>query len=106
MKAVQESSEKRSHLPVFAAVAFVFTLFLFFIDEGHYSFEGLADVGNIIALSFYFVAMLLGQAVLYAVLRSFLSESLALRIALFAGSLLGSIAMAVIFYFWMKSRGV
>lgn len=102
MKAVSHHQRKPNHLLLFAAVAFIFTLFLFFIDEGNYSLSGLTDTGNLIALSLYFVAMLLGQTLTHLVLQRLSSEALALRLSIIIGSLGGVIVMAIIFFFWMK----
>jgi len=40
--------------------ALVITLFLFFIDEGRYTLRGLDQPGNIIAMSFYLLGLLVG----------------------------------------------
>ena len=40
--------------------ALLFTLFLFFIDEGRYSLEGLLTGGHMIAIAIYFIGLVLG----------------------------------------------
>lgn len=53
-----------SHLLITAVIV---TLFLYFIDEGRYSLEGLFTLGNIIAMSIYLVGMVLGLFLMAAV---------------------------------------
>lgn len=101
MNPALSSQKKKSHLGTFTTAALVVTLFLFFIDEGNYSFSGLTDWGNLLALAFYFLAMIIGQSVLHMLLRPRLPESQALRLSLFFGTFTGAVAMAIIFYLWM-----
>jgi hypothetical protein len=46
--------------PWLVGTALLLTLFLYFIDEGRYSLEGLLTAGNLIAMSIYLVGLLLG----------------------------------------------
>lgn len=50
--------------PVLSSVAV--TLFLFFIDEGYYNFNWMADLGNWVAFAIYFTAILVVQVALRA----------------------------------------
>jgi len=57
------------HWTKLAGTALVVTLFLYFIDEGRYSLSGLFTVGNLVAMSFYLLGLLVGLfgiAVLFA----------------------------------------
>lgn len=53
-------SYKPIHWSLLVLTALVITLFLYFIDDGRYSLEGLLTVGNLIAMSFYFVGLIVG----------------------------------------------
>jgi ABC-type transport system involved in cytochrome c biogenesis permease subunit len=46
--------------PILMVIALLATLFLYWIDEGRYSLNGLLSIGNLIALSFYFLGLLAG----------------------------------------------
>lgn len=46
------------------AISIAVTLFLFFIDEGYYNFNWMADVGNWVAFLIYVVLLLIPQLVL------------------------------------------
>lgn len=45
---------------ILLGIALLTTLLLFFVDEGHYSFSGLFDADNLLALLFYLAGMVLG----------------------------------------------
>jgi len=62
LKASSFSQDENSgNITPFVIVAFLSTLFLFYIDEGNYSLKGITQVGNIIALSIYWLGLILGQ---------------------------------------------
>lgn len=46
--------------PVLTGTAFAVVLFLYFIDEGRYSLQGLLTAGNLFAMSIYFLGSILG----------------------------------------------
>lgn len=48
------------HWSLLLGTAITITLFLYFIDEGRYSLEGLFTVGNIIAMGFYLMGLCAG----------------------------------------------
>ena len=48
------------HWSLLLGTAIAITLFLYFIDEGRYSLEGLFTVGNIIAMGVYLIGMVAG----------------------------------------------
>lgn len=48
------------HWGLLLVTAICATLFLYYIDEGRYSLEGLFTVGNSVAMSVYLVGMVLG----------------------------------------------
>lgn len=49
----------------FLGTSLIFTLFLYYIDEGRYSLEGLLTLGNIVAMSIYFLGSFTGQWLLF-----------------------------------------
>ncbi len=48
------------HWSLLLGVALLATLFLFFIDEGRYTLDGLLTMGNLIAMSFYLLGLVAG----------------------------------------------
>lgn len=80
-----------------AMAALLITLLLFFIDEGNYSFESITHPGNIVALSFYFLGMMLAQSVSLAVAERFMERSKAVLTSVIIGIPVG--VMATIFFF-------
>lgn len=48
------------HWSLLLGTAIAITLFLYFIDEGRYSLEGLFTAGNIIAMGIYLIGLVLG----------------------------------------------
>lgn len=80
-----------------AMAAMLITLLLFFIDEGNYSFENITHPGNIVALSFYFLGMMLAQSVSLAVAERFMERSKAVLTSVIIGIPVG--VMATIFFF-------
>jgi hypothetical protein len=48
------------HWSFLLGTALLVTLFLYFIDEGRYSLEGLFTTGNLIAMAIYFVGLVAG----------------------------------------------
>ena len=80
-----------------AMAAMLITLLLFFIDEGNYSFENITHPGNIVALSFYFLGMMLAQSVSLAVAERFMERSKAVLTSVIIGIPVG--VMTTIFFF-------
>lgn len=81
------------HWSLLLGTAILITLFLYFIDEGRYSLEGLFTVGNMIAMGVYLVGLVLG---LFLTARLFakrepgpLRTALALSIGTVVGVLIG-----------------
>lgn len=81
------------HWSLLLGTAILITLFLYFIDEGRYSLEGLFTVGNMIAMGVYLVGLVLGlflTARLFAKRESGpLRTALALSIGTVVGVLIG-----------------
>ncbi|MBT8196442.1 MAG: hypothetical protein HKO56_04185 [Bacteroidia bacterium] len=71
-------------------------LFLFFIDEGNYHLKGLFTPSNILAMSLYFIAVLLGQTFVYAILEKFSNKRQPIM-SVIIGAPLGAIALMCIF---------
>lgn len=80
-----------------AMAALLITLLLFFIDEGNYSFENITHPGNIVALSFYFLGMMLAQSVSLVVAERFMERSKAVLTSVIIGIPVG--VMTTIFFF-------
>lgn len=53
-------SHPRVHPSLLLLAAIAFTLFLYFIDEGRYTLDGLFTLGNALAMSIYLVGMVGG----------------------------------------------
>lgn len=74
------------------------TLFLFYIDEGHYSLRGIMHIGNLIVLSFYFTGILAAQLIAHRLffrsVTGFAGTALRSSAGLIAGFFLG---MGIIF---------
>ena len=78
---------------VLAMVAYsvVFTMFLFFIDEGYYNFNWMQDPGNWAVFPFYAIPILLfGLFIHYVVLMKY-KGSAKIALSLFLGSIAGII---------------
>lgn len=75
------------------------TLLLFFIDKGNYHFKGLFNVGNIVALSFYFIGIFVTKLILLSLFRPKLSTRMALPVTILTGSVLGSFIVAGFFVY-------
>jgi len=91
---------KKTNTPSIVPLAFaalLITLLLFFIDEGNYSFENITHPGNIVALSFYFMGMMLAQGISLAVAERFMERSKAVLTSIIIGIPVG--VMATIFFF-------
>ena len=67
MHAISQTQAKENYsFPLISSLAVV--LFLFFIDEGYYNFNWMADLGNWVAFVIYFTTILLAQVALRALL--------------------------------------
>lgn len=69
--------------------ALLVTLLLYFIDEGRYSLEGLLTVGNSIAMSVYFIGLVLGLFVMARLFAERPAGTVRTALVLVLGSLLG-----------------
>lgn len=54
------STRRAAHWALLLCTALLVSLFLYFIDEGRYSLEGLFTAGNMIAMAIYLIGMMLG----------------------------------------------
>lgn len=57
---IANSIPRPLHWSLLLGTAITITLFLYFIDEGRYSLEGLFTVGNIIAMGVYLMGLCAG----------------------------------------------
>lgn len=80
-----------------AMAALLITLLLFFIDEGNYSFENITHPGNIVALSFYFLGMMLAQSISLAIAERFMERSRAVLTSIIIGIPVGVVATILFF---------
>jgi hypothetical protein len=55
-----QATHRRTHPALLLGTALLLTLFLYYIDEGRYSLEGLFSAGNLIAMSIYLVGLVGG----------------------------------------------
>ena len=85
-----------------AMSALLITLLLFFIDEGNYSFENITHPGNIVALSFYFLGMMLAQSISLAVAERFMERSRAVLTSIIIGIPVGVMA-TILFFLALRS---
>lgn len=67
----------------------IYTLLLFYFDEGRNSFKGIFDTGNIGALGFYTISMLGFTILVYQILKNFLRSVHALIISVLSGPVIG-----------------
>ncbi|MCU0441891.1 MAG: hypothetical protein MUE96_05795 [Bacteroidia bacterium] len=81
---------------IYLAAAFVFTLFLGYIDEGYYNFNFLTSIGNILVLSVYMI-VLWGCEVGIGNLLSLTRLSRSLRISI---SILVGLFLPIIIILW------
>ncbi len=91
-------TNRQSATYAFILSSLLVVLFLFYIDEGNYSFENLFHPGNLLALSVYFIAMILAQFTIYFPLVKRLNSRSALLIAILAGIPLGVFVAVMFFY--------
>lgn len=57
---IAQPATRPLHWSKLLSTAILVTLFLYFIDEGRYSLEGLFTTGNLVAMAVYFTGLLLG----------------------------------------------
>ena len=83
---------------LFTLSALFLCAFLFYIDEGNYSFAGLFDPANFVAMCIYFVATFSGQAIVYALMEQITKKSQPIM-SVIIGAPLGAIALMLFFWF-------
>lgn len=97
MSATALPTRRPLHWALLLGTALLVTLFLYFIDEGRYSLQGLFTMGNVIAMGVYLLGLVLG---LFVMARSFAERptgTLRTALVLVLGSLLGfAIGLGVI----------
>ena len=74
---------------LFLTASFLFTIFLFYIDEGRYSLDGILAINNLVALSIYFVGAFIGQWLLFYSLSQKMEFVRNLTLSIPGGLLLG-----------------
>jgi hypothetical protein len=98
MNAVIQKTKSWPVLVLFTSCAVILCLFLFFIDEGNYSFAGLLNPANFIAMSIYFIAAFFGQAAVYALLE-FITNKRQPIMSVIIGAPLGAFLLMCVFWF-------
>lgn len=84
-------------LLIFLMVSFGFTLILYFIDEGRYSFEEITLPANVFALSFYFAGMTLAQGLALAIAERYVEPTRAMLSSIIVGIPVG-ILLTILFF--------
>ena len=79
------------HWSLLLGTALLVTLFLYFIDEGRYSLEGLFTTGNAIAMGVYLIGMLLGLALMANLFAKRHPSPIRTLLVLTLGIVLGSV---------------
>ncbi len=88
-------------LPAFIVATVLICLFLFYIDEGNYSLEGLTQPGNLIAMSFYFFFITIMQSVSYISVPKRINTNKAVLLSILIGIPIG-IAATISFLYLLR----
>lgn len=93
-----KASEETTERTAFALWAVMVTLFLFFIDEGYYSFEWMLSLGNWFAFVVYASAIFGGQWLLARLVFPKHYGSVKTALCLIPGSVLGFMFVALVLF--------
>ncbi|MBP6183928.1 MAG: hypothetical protein KA479_03245 [Saprospiraceae bacterium] len=96
----QQESLWAKVLPI--GIPFVLTLFLFFIDEGYYSFEWMQDPGNWVPFFIYWGSMILGEFLVHSLLPATVQGTRRLALIIVLGIPIGLFALFFLFMGWMS----
>lgn len=94
------TAQRPLHWSLLLGAALLLTLFLFYIDEGRYTLRGLEQPGNIVAMSLYFVGLLLGLFGMNALFGRQRPGAMRTALILALGSITG-IALTILFIYCM-----
>ena len=73
------------------------TLFLFYIDEGHYSLRGIMEVGSLITMSIYLLIIFITQLFLFRLFKRRMAFLPAILMAFVTGGTIGTLVTAGFF---------
>ena len=90
-------SEKMSDLAVYLISALIVTLFLFFIDEGYYSFQWMTSVGSWIVFVVYAGGLLLSQILISSLIAKRLVGNTKRVLSLVVGIPVGFLILLFLF---------
>ncbi len=79
--------------------SFLVTVLLYYIDDGNYHLKGILEPGNMLALAFYFVGILISKLLLIRLLGSKLKTLVRLPLVIISGSVMGSVLVAGFFVY-------
>ena len=82
---------------VFSVIAILLCLFIFYIDEGHYSLSGILHLTNLLGLTMYFLLCLGLQLGLFWTLHRRIPYGLSLLISV------GGLACFIFIFSWLVS---
>ncbi len=80
-------------------ISLLITLFLFYIDEGRYTLEGLFEAGNLIAMALYFIFICATSLVFYQLFIKIRSQVLRIILATVFGLPVGFGLTVALIYF-------
>jgi len=98
MEVTLTKSSYNSHLRVFIISTCITVLFLFFIDEGNYSFQGFKEPVHWLVFLIYTVPTILAQLLIYKLLTRINLESGKLLFSTIFGLLIGVTGVISLFY--------
>jgi len=84
---IANDKKKHKQIMMFMSSSLLCVLFLFFIDEGFYSFNWMTDFGNWIAFMIYLVGLFVGQYVSYRLINGVCNERLSLLLCMVFGTI-------------------
>jgi hypothetical protein len=87
-------------LPI--GIPLLLTLFLFFIDEGYYSFQWMQDPGNWVPFFMYWGSMILGEFFVYYLLPATVQGTRRFALIIVLGIPIGLFALFFLFMGWMS----
>jgi hypothetical protein len=79
------------HWSFLLGAALVVTLFLYFIDEGRYSLEGLFTLGNMVAMAIYFFGLVMGLFLMAQLFAKRQAGPLRTALVVSTGAIIGTI---------------
>lgn len=98
-KGEMKSKHKNRSLLIFGFCAFIFTSFLFFIDEGYYDFNWTKRLVNWVVFAIYALPIFLLQFLIFKLLPRELILFLRYLVSVIVGAILGTIITVLIFYY-------